>query len=119
MRWEDRGFLLCGAILVTMSGCAQHPGPAFHLAEYNTFKSAPVSFSDAIVLVETTEGGDAVSAEFEIENGLPAYEIEVVLPDRSIRSVIVDVRTRKVLRTEIEDEIDSPLFGTNLRLPDG
>ncbi len=70
------------------------------------FSRASISLTQAIGAVETGPGEFIVEGEFESDEPSPTYEIDVLLPNRSVRSVTLDAQSGKVLHTEIEDKID-------------
>lgn len=65
--------------------------------------AAEVSLRDAVRIAEETIGGRALSGEFEEEDGLWAYSIEVLQSDNADIEVVIDAATGEVLKTERED----------------
>lgn len=67
------------------------------------FLAATISLRDAVQIAEDAGDGRALSGEFEEEDGVWAYSIEVLRSDNQEVEVVIDAATGEVLGTELED----------------
>lgn len=70
------------------------------------YSQATLSLASAIKAVDVAENEFVIAGGFESDEPRPAYEVEIALPSRKIKSVTVDARTGEILQTKIENEID-------------
>lgn len=61
---------------------------------------AKVTFDQAVLAAQAKEGGRVLKIELGDENGFLVYEIELVMPDKSILDVKVDAGSGEILATE-------------------
>ena len=72
-------------------------------SEEAAFMGAAISLRDAVKIAEGAGDGRAMSGEFEEEDGIWAYSIEVLRSDNQEVEVVIDAATGEVLETEIDD----------------
>jgi uncharacterized membrane protein YkoI len=65
---------------------------------------AKITLASAIQAAEGAQGGKAVSAAYEGNNGQAAYQVEVAAADGKTTSVLIDGDTGKVLKTSIDTQ---------------
>ena len=65
--------------------------------------SAAISLSDAVIIAEDAGDGRALSGEFEEEDGIWAYSIELLRPDNQKVELVIDAASGEILETEIDD----------------
>ena len=71
------------------------------MTEYNAMKRAKVSLNQAIQTAAQSLNGNAIAAEFDIENGKSIYEIKVVKGNQ-VHKVIIDSMTGKVMSSRLD-----------------
>ena len=79
---------------------ADSNNPATAVAQQN----ATVSMEQAIAIAEQASGGTKADAEFELEDGVSLYEIEITMADGSEVEVTIDAQSGTVLSQENEDD---------------
>lgn len=72
-------------------------------SEEAAFMGATISLRDAVKIAEDAGDGRAMSGEFEEEDGVWAYSIEVLRSDNQEVEVVIDAASGDVLETEIDD----------------
>lgn len=73
-------------------------------ADVQMMMQAKVTLAGAIQAAETAQGGKALSASFEINNGQPAYEVEVAMAGGKSEAVLIDAQTGKILKALTDNE---------------
>ena len=71
------------------------------MTEYNAMKRAKVSLNQAMQTAAQSLNGNAIAAEFDIENGKSIYEIKVVKGNQ-VHKVIIDSMTGKVMSSRLD-----------------
>ena len=69
-------------------------------------QSAKISMTQAISIAEQATGGQSTEAEFELEDGVAMYEVEIAMADGSEVEVMIDAQSGSVLSQETEDDDD-------------
>lgn len=72
-------------------------------SEEAALMSAAISLRDAVRIAEDAGDGRALSGEFEEEDGVWAYSIEVLRSDNQELELVIDAATGEVLDTETDD----------------
>ena len=75
--------------------------------EREAFITTPVSLSAAIAAAEKATGARAMSAEFDVEDDIYVYSIELVSADGVEIEAEIDAKTASVVKSEADDEKDS------------
>lgn len=88
------------------SAMAEQHATASDTAEAQTFLAAPGTIADAVAAAEKDTGGKTMSAAFEPDDTTQAaaWEVELALPDNTIRTVMVDPATGAVTAKVAESE---------------
>lgn len=73
-------------------------------ADVQTMMKAKITLAGAIQAAEGAQGGKAVSAAYEGDNGQAAYQVEVAAADGKTSSVLIDGETGKVIKTLTETQ---------------
>ena len=77
------------------------------LPKFMTFQqAAKITMVEAITIAEQTTGGKSTEAEFELENGIALYEVEVLMADGSEVELEIGAQSGEILSQKIEDEDD-------------
>lgn len=69
-------------------------------SEYSTL--AKISLQDAIAVATKTTSGKVIEAGLDSESGFLVYEIEVSMPDRTRKELLIDAGDGRVLHTKDE-----------------
>ena len=80
---------------------ARENGPA--ASETPILTNAKVTMSQAIATAESQIGGKAVGAGIEDQNGIVAFEVEI-LKDGQKHKVLVDTQSGQVVKTAMADD---------------
>ena len=72
--------------------------------DVQTMMKAKITLAGAIQAAEGAQGGKAVSAAYEGNNGQAAYQVEVAAADGKTTSVLIDGDTGKVVKTLTETQ---------------
>jgi len=67
----------------------------------------PISMSMAVEAAETATAGQAITAQLEVDEGRPVYEIHILGPDHSLSTVHVDAQNGEMAFV-IGEEQDQP-----------
>lgn len=67
-------------------------------------QNAAITLTQAITIAEQETGGKSTEAEFELEDGVAIYEVEISMPDGSEVEVELDAQTGAVIAQKTEDE---------------
>lgn len=67
-------------------------------------QNAAISLTHAITIAEQKTGGVKNEAEFELEDGVAIYEVEVDMPDGSEIELEIDAQSGAILSQKTEDE---------------
>lgn len=78
---------------------------ASDLTEYNTMKRAKISLTQAITNATKVVNGQVASAEFDISDGKPIYQVEVIKKDK-LHDMTVDAMSGNVINNQIEANDD-------------
>jgi uncharacterized membrane protein YkoI len=65
--------------------------------ERTAFQKAAIGLPQAISSAESQSGGRAMSAEFEMEDGLGIFEVELLVADSSEIEVLINASTGQVM----------------------
>jgi len=65
-----------------------------------------MSLEEAIGIAKAQFPGRVLDAEFEMEDGQPIYEVEIVNKEGIVREVNVNPQSRQIVDSEVEDEQD-------------
>ena len=84
-----------GAAGITAASAA-NDGGAKDQAEMQALMGSKMSIIDAIKAAETAQSGKVAEAQFDLENGAPAYEISIIAADGTEHDFMVDANTGKV-----------------------
>ena len=95
------------------SAIAEQHATASDAAEAQMFLAAPGTIADAVAAAEKDTGGKTMSAAFEPDDTTQAaaWEVELALPDNTIRTVMVDPATGTVTAKAAEAEDQDGLAG--------
>lgn len=72
--------------------------------EVEALNSASLSLADAVTLAEKFNGGRAIAAEFDEEDDVWVYSVEIVNADGTEAEIIVDPTSGDILATEQDDD---------------
>ena len=72
------------------------------IAEYNAMKQAQLTLTQAMQKAAQSVSGKIIEAEFDLDRGLPLYEIEIA-KGTQIYEVIVDAMTGAIISKQLED----------------
>jgi len=67
-------------------------------------KNAAISLAQAISIAEQATGGKNAEAEFELDDGVALYEVEIKMPDGSEVDVDVDATSGAILAQKAEKD---------------
>ena len=84
-----------GAAGATSALAAGDGGTADQM-EIQALGSVKLSMVDAIKAAEAAQPGKTAETQFDLENGMPAYEITVIAADGTEHNLMVDANTGKV-----------------------
>ena len=74
-----------------------------HDEAYEARKAGDIlPLSEILTVVRSRFPGEVVGIEFEVDEGIPVYEIKVLEPDGRYLEIELDARTARVLKTEGE-----------------
>jgi len=72
-----------------------------------------MTLEEAIGVAKAQFPGRVLDAEFEMEDGQPIYEVEIVNKEGIVREVNVNPQSRQIVDSEVEDEQDEQNDGEN------
>ena len=100
-------FASVAAVLLTAAGAATYASKDSTPENdaISDLARAKVSLVSAVGVAEQQSGGKATRAELESEDGVTAFEVEIVTPDKKVLEIKVDALTGKVLSSK-EDKPD-------------
>ena len=115
--------LIATAVAAAAAGTAmaeQHTSGS-DAVEAQMFLAAPGSIADAISAAEKGTGGRAMSAAFEPDDTTQAaaWEVELALPDNTVKTVMVDPTDGKVTAKAAEAEDQDGAAGDSGENEDG
>ena len=67
-------------------------------------KNAAISLTQAINIAEQATGGTSSEAEFELEDGVAIYEVDIDMPNGSELELEIDAQSGEILAQKTEDE---------------
>jgi len=67
-------------------------------------QNAAISLTQAVSIAEKATGGKKTDVEFELEDGVAIYEVEIDLPDGSEIELDIDANSGVILSQETDDE---------------
>ncbi|MBF4490777.1 PepSY domain-containing protein [Psychrobacter sp. N25K4-3-2] len=73
------------------------------LAEYNAMRQAQKTLTQAMQKATQSVGGKITEAEFDFDNGIPAYEIEIA-KGMDIHKLIIDSTNGQVISSQLDDD---------------
>ena len=73
------------------------------LAEYNAMKQAQITLTQAMQKATQSVGGKITEAEFDFDNGIPAYEIEIA-NGMDIHKLVIDGMNGQVISSQLDDD---------------
>ena len=73
------------------------------LAEYNAMRQAQITLTQAMQKATQSVGGKITEAEFDFDNGIPAYEIEIA-KGMDINKLIIDSMNGQVVSSQLNDD---------------
>lgn len=73
------------------------------LAEYNAMRQAQKTLTQAMQKATQSVGGKITEAEFDFDNGIPAYEIEIA-KGMDINKLIIDSMNGQVVSSQLDDD---------------
>lgn len=73
------------------------------LAEYNAMRQAQITLTQAMQKATQSVGGKITEAEFDFDNGIPAYEIEIA-KGMDINKLIIDSMNGQVVSSQLDDD---------------
>ncbi|MBP3947130.1 PepSY domain-containing protein [Psychrobacter sp. K31L] len=73
------------------------------LAEYNAMRQAQKTLTQAMQKATQSVGGKITEAEFDFDNGIPAYEIEIA-KGMDIHKLIIDSTNGQVVSSQLDDD---------------
>ncbi len=71
------------------------------IAEYNAMKQAQISLIQAMQKATQSVSGKVLEAEFDLSNGIPAYEVELA-KGMQIHKLLIDSMTGNLMSSQIE-----------------
>ena len=73
------------------------------LAEYNAMKQAQITLTQAMQKATESINGKIIEAEFDFDNGIPAYEIEMA-KGMEIYKLMIDSMNGQVISSQLDDD---------------
>lgn len=73
------------------------------LAEYNAMRQAQITLTQAMQKATQSVGGKITEAEFDFDNGIPAYEIEIA-KGMDTHKLIIDSMNGQVISSQLDDD---------------
>ena len=67
-------------------------------------KNVAITLPQAVTLAEAATGGKQSSAEFDLEDGMPIYEVVIDLPDGTTVDVDIDAESGVVLAKDVAEK---------------
>ena len=67
-------------------------------------QNAAITLTQAITIAEQATGGTNSEAEFELEDGVALYEVEIDMPDGSEIELEIDAQSGAILTQKTEDD---------------
>lgn len=71
------------------------------IAEYNAMKQAQINLTQAMQKATQSMNGKIIEAEFDYDNGMPAYEIELA-KGMQIHKLVIDSMTGQVISNQLD-----------------
>lgn len=93
--------LICVTFIAPVAYAGDNDGDA---TEHQSFMSSTVSLADAVTAAEAHTNARAMSAEFEREDGVYIFEIELLTVSGAELEAHVDASTGAVLQVETEED---------------
>lgn len=94
------------AVLIALGLTSHTLADSNYAAKSAAQKSAKISLTEAINIAEQATGGQSSEAEFEMEKGVAAYEVEITMADHSEVDVLIDAQSGAILSKESEHDKD-------------
>lgn len=107
--------LLVAATVLSLAGAAH--AQAATSREAQALASATVSIVKAVEIGEKQGQGKTVGAEFDIEKGLPIWEVKILSAD-GVKEFKVDAKSGQIVKVEdehIRGKLTNFVTGTNLK----
>lgn len=73
------------------------------IAEYNAMKQAQITLTQAMQKATESINGKIIEAEFDFDNGIPAYEIEMA-KGMEIYKLMIDSMNGQVISSQLDDD---------------
>lgn len=73
------------------------------IAEYNAMKQAQITLTQAMQKATQSVNGKIIEAEFDFDNGIPAYEIEIA-KGMQIHKLVIDSTNGQVISSQLDDD---------------
>ncbi len=71
------------------------------IAEYNAMKQAKISLTQAMQIATQSVSGKIIEAEFDLDNGLAVYEIDIA-NGTQIHKLVIDSMTGKIITNRVK-----------------